>query len=315
MAPTIDTDRLAAACRELAPTPNHASLVKAARQLTGLDLTLACVDADWYRLGGVVDAQGRKVADDLEDWAVAEAAGDVTALFTRFGDAGLRFTRHTGRRVYLTAALGADPLDFVQIEVDQVQEKICRPLFEDDSIPDTIHELESLPPIPDAVPLTQPAYVFRRVTDVAAMPELVSEHKGDPRLKRFAAEWAASSAAGSGHFCERWALRVTPYRNSDGEHVLEGKPVSSLKVELPDLQAAREHAVDYHPARSVLAIDREAGFPMAWYFLQVARHFAHYRCIVDVRDDFLKGGPGIAPLPEADARVVERWIDDPYNFH
>ncbi len=315
MALTIDTDRLAAACRELAPTPSHASLLKAARQISDLELKLACVDTDWYRLGGVVDARGHKLADDLEDWVAAEAGGDVAALFTRYGDAGLRFTRHTGRRVYLTAALGPDPLDFVQIEVDEVQEKICRPLFEADSIPDTVTELESLPPIPDAVPLTKPAYVFRRATHVGAMPDLVSEQKGDPRLRRFAAEWAASSAGSSAHFCERWALRVTPYRNSDGEHVLEGKPVTSLKVDLPDLQTAREHAVDYRPARSMLAVDRAAGFPMAWYFLQVARHYAHYRCIVDVRDDFRKDGAGIPSLAVADARVVDRWIDDPYNFH
>lgn len=315
MAPKFDTDALAAACSDLAPTPNHASLLKAAREITGLDLKFACVDDDWYRLGGVVDAHGRRVADDLEDWVTAETGGDVTALYTRYADAGLRFTRHAGRRVYLTAALGPDPLDFLQIEVDQVQEKICRPLFEGDSIPDTITELESLPPIPDAVPLTKPAYVFRRVTAFAEMPELTSERKGDPRLGRFAADWAASSAGATGHFCDRWAVRVTPYRNSDGDHVLEGKPVTALNVSLPDLQTARERTVDYHPARSVLAVDREAGFPMAWYFLQVARHFAHYRCIVDVRDDFARGGAGITPLPAADARVVEQWIEDPYNFH
>lgn len=320
MAPTIDpqafnVDALAAACRALAPTPQHDSLLDAARRVTGLDLTLACVDADWYRLGGVVDAEGRRIADDLEDWVAAETGGDVAQLYARYGDSGYRFTRHTGRRLYLTAALGPAPLDFVQVEIDQVQERICRPLFEGEAIPDSINDLESLPIVPNAVPLTAPSYLFRRATSFAAMPELTSDHKGDPRLRRFAADWAASSAGASAHFSERWALRVTPYRNADGEHVLEGRPVASLQVTFPDLQAAREHAVDYHPARSVLAVDREAGFPMAWYFLQVARHYAHYRCIVDVRDDFSKGGPGIPPLPAADARIVEQWIDDPYNFH
>ena len=37
----------------------------------------------WYRLGGVVDGQGQKVADDLESWAEAALAdhdGDIQAL-------------------------------------------------------------------------------------------------------------------------------------------------------------------------------------------------------------------------------------------
>lgn len=315
MSAHLDTDEIAVVCRDLAPTGDHAELVRAARAATGLDLRLGYVDEGWYRLGGVVDASGKRVAVDIADWAVAETGGDMTALYARHADAGLRFTRFWGHRLYLTAATGPNPLDFVQIEIDQVQEMLCRPLFEGDSIPDTVDELENLPPCPQAVPLAPAAYVYRRATTFSSMPELVAEHTGDLRLKRFVDDWAASSAARSGHFCDKWVLRVVPYRNTDGEHVLEAKPLTAIKVPEPDLQQAREHAVDYHPARDMEQMDRDAGFPMAWYFLQIARHFAHYRCIVDVRDDFAAGRPGVSPLPDRDARILESWVADPYNFH
>ncbi|HSV28003.1 MAG TPA: hypothetical protein VLL76_00550, partial [Candidatus Omnitrophota bacterium] len=116
----IDTDEIAVACRDLAPTPDHGELVRAARAATGLDLKLAYVDDGWFRLGGVVDGSGKRLADEIEDWVVAETGGDMTELFSRYSDANLRFIRFAGRRIYLTAATGPDPLDFVQIEIDRV---------------------------------------------------------------------------------------------------------------------------------------------------------------------------------------------------
>lgn len=311
----IESDEIAVACRDLVPTADHAELVAAARAATGLDLKLAYVDDGWYRLGGVVDGSGRRLTDDIEDWVATETGGDMLELFGRYADSQLRFTRFSGRRLYLTAATGPAPLDFVQVEIDQVQEMLCRPLFEGETIPDTVEELAILPPWPQATPLAPAAYVYRRATRFAQMPELVCEHTGDPRLKRLADDWAASSAGKAGHFCDHWVLRVVPYQNHDGEHVLEAVPLSSAAIAVPNLVDAREHQVDYHPARVMAAIDHQIGYPMAWFFLQIARHFAPYRCIVDVRDDFAAGKAGVVPLPAADAAILDHWVDDPYNFH
>lgn len=310
-APHAATEILAAVCSALEPSPDHGELLVAARSATGLDLKIVHVDEGWFRLGGLTDSSGRRIAADLEDWVMAQTSGDMSALFDKYGDAGYRFTRHAGRRIYLNAQVGAGPLDFVQVEIDEMQEMLCRPLFEDDHIPEYLDELTTLPPWPQAVPLTKATYIYRRATTFAAMPELVSERKGDPRLKRFVREWSDSSAGKHGRFSDHWVLRVVPYKNSDGEHVLEAKPMTSLAIRFPDLQTARESAVDYRPARETHDIDTQAGYPMAWYFLQVARHYAHYRCIVDVRDDLKREGG----MPEADARIIDQWIDDPYNFH
>ena len=54
----------------------------------------------WYRLGGVVDAAGDRVAGDLEAWAENELSArgdDMEALVDAYADRGLRATRLTGR--------------------------------------------------------------------------------------------------------------------------------------------------------------------------------------------------------------------------
>jgi hypothetical protein len=311
----IDIDGIAVACRDLVPTADHAELVKAASAATGLDFKLAYVDDGWFRMGGVVDGHGRRLSDDIEDWVLGETGGDMVELFNRYADAGLRFTRVTGRRLYLTVATGPAPLDFLQVEIDQVQEMLCRPVFDGDTIPDTVEQLAVLPPWKDATPLGQAHYVYRRVTRFTDMPELVAEHTGDLRLKRFIEEWSASSAGAASHFSEHWVLRVVPYRNSDGEHVLEAVPLSAAAVSVPDLADAREHDVDYNPARVLAAVDRDAGYRMAWYFLQIARHFAPYRVVVDARDGFNACKGGVAALPDKDAAILDRWVAEPYNFH
>lgn len=310
----IDTDEIAAACRDIVPTADHGELVRAIRDATGLDLKLGFVDDGWYRLGGVVDGSGKRIAADLEDWVAEETGGDMLALFNKYGDAGYRFTRFTGRRVYLTAATGPNPLDFIQIEIDQVQELLCRPLFEGDQIPDTVEDLAALPLMPTRTPMGPQSYVFRRTSDFAAMPELLCEHQGDMRLKRFIGEWSKSSAAHHGHFADRWVLRVAPFRTEDGENVLEARPMTAIKVEFPDLQDAREHAAEYKPTRLVQNVDQQAGFPMAWYFLQVAQHEIHFHCMADLRDEFLAPPPGVAQLGKHDFELLEGWVDSPYTF-
>lgn len=311
---SFDQDALATACAALTPNDDHEHLARVIRQITGLPLKVVLVDDGWFRLGGLVDGQGARVAEDLEGWVAEQSGGDLLALFNSHAEAGYQVTRLTGRRVYLTASVGTGPLDFIQFEVDEVQEVLAGPLFDGEHIPDTLDELmDRLPQGGKA--LGEPRYLFRRVTDFSVMTDLVADHKGDPRIRRFTQEWAASSAQRIGHFCDRFALMVQPYRNEDGEHVLEARPLPNFLVALPDLQESREHQVDYHPARQVQEVDELAGFPMAWYFLQVTQHYAHYRSIADVLADFRAMPAGTLGLPAHDRKLVEGWVSDPYTFH
>lgn len=97
-----------------------------------------------YRLGGVVDAAGTHVADDLEKWAEAELAvrdDDLGALCDDYADSGLTATRLTGRTHYLVASTGPAAVDFIQIEIEELQEMACHALFDADHPPGSIEEL------------------------------------------------------------------------------------------------------------------------------------------------------------------------------
>lgn len=307
-------DAVREACDRLEPSRDHAELVEAVSDAVGARAKLVLADAPWYRGGGLVDGGGRRITDDLESWVVEESGGDLIELYRKYGSADYHVTAATGRTLYIVAPTGRGPLDFIQVEVDEAREVIERRLFEGDVIPDTIGDLMQPARLPR--PLTPRRYQLRKLTRFRDIAErLTGEHKGDPRFKRFIEEWQASSAGAARRFCDHWVLSMVPYQDADGEHLLEARPIPVAAVMLPDLQRLRTGAADYHPSRAVLALDRQAGYPMAWYFLQIAKHYAPYRCMVDVRDDLRDPPPGVARLPLHDMSLVDNWVEVPYTFH
>lgn len=87
----------------------------------------------WYRLGRVVDAQGERVAPNLEAWAAAQLDdrdGDIAALLEDYAGSGLRATHLSGRTHYLVAPAGKDSGDFLQLEIEDLQETLAHPLFD-----------------------------------------------------------------------------------------------------------------------------------------------------------------------------------------
>ena len=80
----------------------------------------------WYRLGGIVFISGGRVADQLEQWATDSLAahdGDLASLAAEYAESGLRATLISGRSHYFVAAVsGADSADFLQLEVEELQE-------------------------------------------------------------------------------------------------------------------------------------------------------------------------------------------------
>ncbi|MRR09524.1 hypothetical protein EG831_05515, partial [bacterium] len=70
----------------------------------------------WYRLGGVVDTNSQKIADNLEQWAEAaldECDGDIAAVLENHAGSGLKATRLHGRTHYLVAPAGSGAADFL----------------------------------------------------------------------------------------------------------------------------------------------------------------------------------------------------------
>ncbi|MBF0251821.1 MAG: hypothetical protein HQL35_14460, partial [Alphaproteobacteria bacterium] len=218
---------LAEACGPLDPASGLDALIACVNaRAPGLTFGLVLTERDWYRLGGVVDADGKRVSEDLRAWVEDEADGDVIDFVARFQDAGLQATALTGRTHFLSAPTGEGLMDFVQIEIEETQEMVERPLLVPGVIPDTVEDVidPSDIRITSRRPLGDKHYRVRRVTPFAErMGDLTSQYTGDPRLARFLEEWSASSAADTTRFSAQWAMVEFSYLDSQGDHLHEVK--------------------------------------------------------------------------------------------
>lgn len=306
-----DIHDLSSACGCILPQPGHAPLLRCiAQAFPKLRFSILPIADEWYRVGGVVTGDGQRVAESLDEWAEAESGGDVMALLARHGDAGYLATAVTGRTHYLVAAEGPGPMEFVQVEVDEVQEVLDRPLFDPERIPDTLEDVIDPMDGPrlEPRPLGPARYVFRKLTRWAGrIGELTSEFTGDPRFRRFLEDWEHSSAAHATRFCDHWALTVVPYLDSRGDHKQEVRP---LTAHAALVKAAGEGV----SAERVRAIDHAAGYDMAWYFLMLTRNYLPYDAVRRLHREFAGAGGGVAYLPARDIEVLGRWIEEPYHM-
>jgi hypothetical protein len=307
--------RLRAEIEAAPPRPHHSALLEAVgRVLPGQTFRFALGRGGWYRPGGVIRPDGTRIAADLEGWAEAELEacdGDLEAFLERHG-ADLHTTRHAGRTHYFVAPYGRGPADFLQLEVEELQEVVDRRLVSPSAPPADLGELTDplMPAVLDARPVGPARHVFRRLTDMrlamARLPATVGEMAP---AARFLTEWAASSAAGRGHFSDFWILGLREHQDRYRNPVLAVTPVSRHARQLrsfhwyPD---ARGMAL----ADQLRAFDRAAGYSAAWYFHLVAgalvpRGIVH-NAMLDILDD-------LHYLPQPDAALLAGWAHLPYS--
>jgi hypothetical protein len=270
----------------------------------------------WYRLGGVVDSAGKPVASDIAEWATAELAGrgdDMHALTYAYVGSGLRATRLTGKTHFWIAATGNGAADFMQVEIEELQETICQPLFESEDVPATIEELidprEGCSDKP--TPLGIPFYALRRVTDAAEFLARIRAQKPEPQpVHRFMESWEKSSAGNAAQFSNHWVLAVREHLDRYRQSILSATPVAAIVGASPHFEGgfgARGLAL----ASALQRFDRQAGYPMAWFFhMLTTKAMPHAVAVVVVED--MQGG--FAYLPERDVQVVKNWLFRPYGF-
>jgi len=298
------------------PRPHHAALLEtAARLLPGCEFRHALTRSGWYRPGGVILPDGTRLADDLEKWAEAElddCGGDMGILLERHAGAGLLATRQAGRTHYFVSPIGPGPAEFLQLEVEEVEEVLDRHLINLADLPDDLPDLTE-PMLPAALPaqaVGRPRYQFRRLTDVrqvlARQPAPVG---GQSPLGRFMGEWSAGSAGARGHFCDHWIVasreHLDRYRNS----LLTAAPVSRHARQLKPfhwLPEARGRAM----AEQLHAFDRAAGYPSAWYFHLVAGGVTPHAVAYAIAEDL---GAEFHYLPERDEQILAGWLAAPYS--
>jgi hypothetical protein len=263
----------------------------------------------WHRLGGIVDAQHRVVARHIGEWAEEQSGGDMERLMDRCAAIDGLVTRLEGCTHYLTAATGERARDFIQIEVEQLQEVVERLLWIPDWMPDDLEDFIDPLDLPrlEPEPVGPPRLVFRRLVQV---PQLMESEDAGRNLERFLNDWDRSSASELAHFCEHWILSIREYRDTQGDGRMSAKPVpipGGEAPELPDELVARGAAL----ANLIHGFDRRVGYHFAWYFHMLTRRRVSHKLAEAVHADLMGA---FDYLPARDIAVLRDWYDAPYSL-
>jgi hypothetical protein len=270
----------------------------------------------WYRLGGVVDAQGQHVADDLERWAEAELAAhddDLAAVAAEYADRALRATRLTGKTHYWVARSGDGAADFIQLEIEELQEVVCHALFGERGVPASVEDLVDPR---DACPGNQsalgvPFYTLRRVTDIADFLAGMRAQKPDAQpVHRFIEAWEKSSAGHASEFSNHWVVAVREHLDRYRQPVRGATPVAALNGAPPRFETSYG-ARGLTLAAALQRFDRQVGYPMAWFFHMLTTKGVPHAVATAVVED---AQGGFSYLPERDVQVVRDWLHRPYGF-
>ena len=269
----------------------------------------------WYRLGGVVNAAGGRIAGDIERWAETELAArgdDLHALAEHCAEHGLRATRLTGKTHYWIAQTGSGAADFVQAEIEELQEMAGPPMCDGDEPPSSLEELidgrTGVPAKP--APLGVPFYALRRVTGMAEFLGRMRAQKLEPQpVHRFLSAWEFCSA-GHGQFSNHWVLAVREHLDRYRQPILSATPVAAIVGSPPRFESAFG-ARGLALSEALQRFDRQAGYPMAWFFHMLTTKAVPHAVASLVVEDMQSG---FAYLPERDLQAVKDWLHRPYGF-
>ncbi|MBT0960508.1 hypothetical protein [Denitromonas iodatirespirans] len=266
----------------------------------------------WYRLGGVVDADGQSVMHDLEAWAQAgldACNGDAGAFEDAQDGRPLYATRLTGKTHYFVAPAGGDPDAFLQLEVEELQEMRAHRLFA--SHPSTVDEIvDPRDGAPGLVPIGLPCFQFRRLQHIGAFFERMRSRSSQPSgIERMLIDWAGSSADGATCFSNHWVVSTREHVDHYHQPVFRARPIPAMAGEPPDFEAdPQASGVDL--AGALTRFDRAVGYPMAWYFHMLTTKAVPHWVARSVVEDMLSG---FAYLPDRDIEVVRGWLHSPYG--
>ena len=302
--------RLAQVCRDLTAGAGMDALLAAIQaERPDLEIRHVMTRTGWHRLGGVVDLEGNRIAHHLGEWAESESGGDVDELLFKLSDVQYFATRLNGRTHYLVAPIGPQARDFIQIEIEELQEVMDRALSDPDWFPESLAEFVDPFEFPrlEPEPIGEPRFLFRRLTHI---PDLIGSPDAGPKLRRFLDDWDRSSTAESESFCHHWVLAIREYLDRDGEGRMSAKPVSALTGRIPALPDG-EVARGARLANQIHGFDREAGYPFAWYFHMLTSRAVSHKLAEAVHADLMGA---YDYLPARDLKVLRDWYREPYGL-
>lgn len=300
-------------CTRTSVAAGPSALVKAlAAELPDWKFRHAFARGGWYRLGGVVDANGNRIADNLERWvedALDARDGDIGQLIDDHADDTLYATRLVGQTHYLVAQEGDAHEAFLQLEIEDLQEVRAHRLFVND--PSTIEELVD-PRLGDEsfLPLGLPHYTFRRIQHIGAFLRRMLQQKAEPApIHRLFEDWSKTSAGATSSFCNHWVVATREHLDRYHQPIFRAQPIATLAGEPPEFEAAAGTS-GLKLQEALQHFDRGAVYPMAWYFHMLTTKSVPYWVAQSAVEDALGG---FAYLPQKDVDAIRHWLHAPYT--
>ena len=300
------------------PRPHHGVLLAAIRQVLP-DCTFSYVlsKGGWHRAGGILDADGNHLTNDLEAWVATELAkcGDnFDQLVQRYSNTGLLATRHMGCSNYFVVAYGPAPEDFLQLEIEEIHEILDRKLFDPERLPLDYQDL--VEPIVrakvEAHAAGSPHYRFVRLVNIReVLAQQNAQCDGIPPLARFMSDWSESRAPDHGHFSEHWLIADLERYTADASMPYTARPMSiqarTLKPFPWDVTQSGAELCN-----QIRDFDRAAGYPGAWYF-----HFVGSRLVPDTLVNSLKRDldSGYHYLADKELVLLNKLVENPYRIY
>lgn len=309
------------------PRPHQTGLLEVGQRLIpDFPCRFALTRGGWYRAGGLIRADGERLAENLDDWLTQElddCDDDLGEFFDRHVDEELLVTRHTGRTHYFVVPYGPEPADFLQLEVEELQEVLDRKLLNPDSPPNDAQELSEpiKPVLAPAQVVGKPYYRFRRLTDIrlviSRLPTPIGDHHP---LARFMQEWRHSRVGieiGDGtqnssgkHFSEHWIIALREHHDRYNNVLINAAPVSRHTRQLKSFHW-NEALTGLDAGRQLQAFDRAAGYSGAWYFHLITSGLTPRNIAFTALHDIESG---FGYLGDLDMALLNGWLHKPYSL-
>lgn len=309
--------RLIQAIESSPPRPHHHTMLAAIDEVRA-DCIFQHVlsKGGWHRAGGVISADGERLGHGLEVWVNTELTkygGDFNEFLDTYSEAGLLVTRHTGKTHFFVAPYGPAPEDFLQLEVEELQEVLDRRLIDPERPPQDRTELvEPITSVKlDAHPVGNPRYRFARLVDIR---ELLTGQKSsgvaETPFARLLSDWSQSRSTDHGRFCEHWLIANLERYDPGSGSAFCVNPMSVHERALKPFQWDIDKC-GVELGNQLRDFDRAAGYPGAWYFHLVASKLVPAELANNLKRDL---DNGYCYLAEKDMYLLEKLLANPYHL-
>ncbi|WP_031436422.1 hypothetical protein [Methylobacter tundripaludum] len=312
----LDGQQLAKICKHTLPDHNDELILSKLQSLNpDYPIRLARTGAEWYRLGGIVDMDGNRIANDLIEWTertYIECGKNLQTLIDHAQEQKLIATRQTGNTLYFVIQTGGKAEQFIQIDIDKTHEMSDRLLVNEHNPPEDLEEFID-PLDPECIEtfcIGTSRYSYRRKTDVSIfMDEINKYHIKEHPVQRFMDDWNRSSAQQKAALCDDWIVRPFRHTGRFGEQIINVELINTQQKNVPQLDDINgKKGTSLH--NLLTRFDRQAGYPFAWFFYMVKGKLVSPHSGVAVFKDI---SGDFSYLPERDVAVLKDWINTPYS--